>query len=173
MGGRRLGESLPRERKDGTLLVLCDSWVKEWISKGASERNWYLPKVKTAEPMIPAWNLTSGKDFWSWQPPSLCYVRGTRDSSRDSVVVWKKTRVIPAWLMLCFCSGSYLKCLHTLARSFCCPFCFLVPDRCLSPLSRRTVKSRLGCHFRAGDSLKEVIFSKAKLNDRDNDEMGG
>lgn len=80
--------------------------------------------------------------------------------------------MIPAWLMLCFYIGSYLKCLHTLAKGCCCLFCFLVPDRCLSPLSS-TVKSVLGCCFRAGNSLKEVIFSKANLNDKDNDEMGG
>lgn len=47
---------------------------------------------------------------------------------KDSVVVGKKTRVIPTWLVLWFYIGSHLKCLHTLAKDFCCLFCFLVPD---------------------------------------------
>lgn len=47
---------------------------------------------------------------------------------KDSVVVGEKTRVIPTWVVLWFYIGSHLKCLHILAKSFCCLFCFLVPD---------------------------------------------
>ena len=32
-------ESLPKERKGGAQLVLCDSYRKESIGEGASERN--------------------------------------------------------------------------------------------------------------------------------------
>lgn len=90
------GRAPSEGRTDGAPLVLCDSYRKEPIGERASERNWYLLKVKPAELMEPALNLTSGKDLSSWQLHSLHYVRGTWVSVQ---IAWRFERK-PGWFRL-------------------------------------------------------------------------